>query len=115
MPVITFYVCVNCLAHVNDLTNTPLHLVICPVDGGGPSGPLGHPLAPLPLHELLTQLSPPEVSFFTMLDAQLDKVESFYVAREKEMIARGQLLQIQLLELSDHRKMFKACPALFFF
>jgi hypothetical protein len=58
------------------------------------------------LHELLTQLSPHEVSFFTMLDAQLDKVESFYLAREKEMLARGRMLQIQLKELNDHRKLF---------
>lgn len=65
-----------------------------------------HPLAALPLHELLTQLSPHEVSFFTMLDAQLDKVESFYLAREKEMLARGHTLQIQLKELNDHRKLF---------
>ncbi|KAF8201829.1 EXS family protein/ERD1/XPR1/SYG1 family protein [Pholiota molesta] len=65
-----------------------------------------HPLAALPLHELLTQLSPHEVSFFTMLDAQLDKVESFYLAREKEMLARGRMLQIQLKELNDHRKLF---------
>ncbi|KAF9482763.1 SPX-domain-containing protein [Pholiota conissans] len=66
----------------------------------------GHPFAALPLHELLTQLSPHEVSFFTLLDAQLDKVESFYLAREKEMLARGRTLQLQLDELSDHRKLF---------
>ncbi|CAA7264392.1 unnamed protein product [Cyclocybe aegerita] len=65
-----------------------------------------NPLAALPLHELLHQLSPHEVSFFTMLDAQLDKVESFYLAREKEMLDRGHLLQIQLNELHDHRKLF---------
>ncbi|KAF8155817.1 SPX domain-containing protein [Crassisporium funariophilum] len=65
-----------------------------------------NPLGALPLHELLTHLSPHEVSFFTMLDAQLDKVESFYLAREKEMVSRGRMLQIQLNELKDHRKLF---------
>jgi len=37
-----------------------------------------------------------------MLDAQLDKVEAFYIAREDEMIRRGRLLQLQLNELNDH-------------
>lgn len=64
------------------------------------------PLTPLPLHELLEHLTPQEVSFFTMLDAQLDKVESFYIAREKEMLDRSYMLQIQLNELNDHRKLF---------
>ncbi|KAF8966562.1 SPX domain-containing protein [Flammula alnicola] len=72
--------------------------------GGSPRH--AHPLAALPLHELLTQLSPYEVSFFILLDAQLDKVESFYLAREKEMLARGHTLRIQLNELNDHRKLF---------
>ncbi|PPR01240.1 hypothetical protein CVT24_006004 [Panaeolus cyanescens] len=77
--------------------------------GGSGTGSLAHhpsPLTALPLHELLNHLSPHEVSFFTMLDAQLDKVESFFLAREKEMSARGQLLQIQLKELDEHRKLF---------
>ncbi|KAF9525090.1 EXS family-domain-containing protein, partial [Crepidotus variabilis] len=55
---------------------------------------------------LLTYLTPHEVSFFTLLDAQLDKVESFYLEREKEMLARGQMLQLQLRELQDHRRLF---------
>ncbi|KJA15596.1 hypothetical protein HYPSUDRAFT_362505 [Hypholoma sublateritium FD-334 SS-4] len=41
-----------------------------------------------------------------MLDAQLDKVESFYLAREKEMLARGHTLKVQLDELHDHRRLF---------
>ena len=73
---------------------------------GGSASRRTDPLAALPLHELLNQLSPYEVSFFIMLDAQLDKVESFYVAREKEMLARGHMLKNQLNELHDHRKLF---------
>ncbi|PPQ86656.1 hypothetical protein CVT25_006840 [Psilocybe cyanescens] len=64
------------------------------------------PLSILPLHELLNHLSPQEVSFFILLDAQLDKVESFYLAREQEMLTRGHMLKIQLDELQDHRKLF---------
>ncbi|KAF9051366.1 SPX domain-containing protein [Panaeolus papilionaceus] len=74
--------------------------------GAGSSARHPTPLTALPLHELLTHLSPHEVSFFTMLDAQLDKVESFYLAREKEMLSRGELLQVQLKELDEHRKLF---------
>lgn len=73
-----------------------------------------NPLAALPLHELLEQLSPQEVSFFTMLDAQLDKVESFYLAREKEMLARGHTLKVQLDELHDHRRLFLVRRRVFF-
>ena len=75
-------------------------------------------MAALPLHELLTQLSPVEVSFFTMLDAQLEKVESFYLAREKEMLALGRTLQTQLAELNEHRKLFNVrsvLPPIFIF
>ncbi|KDR80317.1 hypothetical protein GALMADRAFT_62135, partial [Galerina marginata CBS 339.88] len=74
--------------------------------GNGTTNRQADPLAALPLHELLTQLSPQEVSFFLLLDSQLDKVESFYLAREKEMLARGHTLQLQLKELQDHRKLF---------
>lgn len=45
-----------------------------------------------------------------MLDAQLDKVESFYIAREKEMLDRTYMLQVQLNELNDHRKLFHVRP-----
>jgi SPX domain protein involved in polyphosphate accumulation len=55
-------------------------------------------------------MTPREVSFFAMLDAQLNKVESFYLAREQEMLNRGRMLQIQLNELNDHRKLFHVHP-----
>jgi len=67
------------------------------------------PLAELPLHEIVTQFTPQESAFFAMLDAQLDKVESFYLAREKEMVTRGVLLLNQLEELKENRKMFLVC------
>lgn len=64
-----------------------------------------NPLTPLPLHELLAQLSPQEAAFFAMLDAQLEKVESFYSTRAKELSLRTHLLHVQLRELEDHKKL----------
>ncbi|TFK19881.1 EXS-domain-containing protein [Coprinopsis marcescibilis] len=61
---------------------------------------------PLSLHDLMSHLSPHEVAFFVLLDAQLDKVESFYTAREKEMAARSKSLEEQLRELEEHKRLF---------
>ena len=47
-----------------------------------------------------------------MIDAQLDKVESFYLAREKEMVARRFVLLNQLEDLKNHRDVF-VCRFLF--
>jgi hypothetical protein len=56
------------------------------------------------LHELLAQLSPEEKKLFDMLDAELERIESFYVMREKETQERSNMLQGQLNELSEHKK-----------
>lgn len=64
------------------------------------------PSANLPLDKIMTQLTPQELAFFSMIDAQLDKVESFYLAREKEMVARSIVLLNQLKDLKDHRNVF---------
>ncbi|EAU89280.2 EXS family protein/ERD1/XPR1/SYG1 family protein [Coprinopsis cinerea okayama7 len=69
------------------------------------------PLKPMPIHELMTHLSPPEVAFFILLDAQLDKVEDFYTSQEKEALERGRMLQEQLAELKEHRRLFLAARA----
>jgi len=63
-------------------------------------------MATLPLHDILLELSPQEIAFVNMLDAQLEKVEAFYVSREEEMVARGKMLQSQLHELVEHRKIY---------
>lgn len=49
-----------------------------------PWAPGAHP----PLRELLPRLPPVARSFFDMLDGELDKVESFYCARERELKTR---------------------------
>ncbi|KAL1744890.1 EXS family protein/ERD1/XPR1/SYG1 family protein [Schizophyllum fasciatum] len=64
--------------------------------------------APATYSELLPLLSPVELNFFKLLDAELEKVEAFYLDREKEMQDRTLLLKEQLNELNDHRKLFYA-------
>ncbi|KAI0676363.1 SPX domain-containing protein [Trametes maxima] len=61
---------------------------------------------PIPLMELLPLLTPVERAFFDKLNEELDKVESFYCEREREMKHRGHLLKEQLQELQDHRRAF---------
>lgn len=72
------------------------------------------PLTELPLQEILTQLTPLELTFFSMLDAQLDKIESFYLAREKEMMARSAVLLNHLEGLKYDREVFLVCRFLGF-
>ena len=51
-------------------------------------------------------LSPPELAFFSALDAELEKIEAFYIARENEMKVHSELLGLQLKELDEHRRLF---------
>ncbi|KAG6815162.1 hypothetical protein H0H93_010746, partial [Arthromyces matolae] len=66
-----------------------------------------NPMDRLTLSQLLTQLDPMEEAFFTALDAQLEKIDAFYSAREGEMVARSKVLQEQLEELAEHKKVVK--------
>ncbi|KAF7351257.1 SPX and EXS domain-containing protein 3 [Mycena sanguinolenta] len=72
------------------------------------AGPKLHPFSELPLHELMRLLSPPELAFFSTLDAEIEKIEAFYVAKEQEMKNHTELLALQLHELDEHRKLFDA-------
>lgn len=58
------------------------------------------------MNELMPLLSPQEQAFFTNLDQELEKIESFYLDREKEMSARTHALGEQISELSIQRKRF---------
>ena len=51
----------------------------------GPNAPRFDVRRPIPLMELLPQLTPVEHAFFDKLDEELDKVESFYCERERDM------------------------------
>jgi len=68
------------------------------------SFPRSHPDSSVPLDAVLLTLPPTLLAFFTYLDKQLEKINSFYLEREKEVQARSKLLHIQLRELKDHRE-----------
>ncbi|EIW72108.1 hypothetical protein TREMEDRAFT_70627 [Tremella mesenterica DSM 1558] len=56
--------------------------------------------------ELYGLLEPDEKAFFDLLDRELNKVETFYRAREGEAIRRAHDLRDQLRELAEHRKIY---------
>lgn len=88
-------------SHVTPLPPKTAHLPpIFPFfrDAGSP--------APTALHTLLPLLPPLHANFFELLDSELEKVDSFYAEREKEMRDRGKLLKEQLNELGLHRKKY---------
>ncbi|KAK7044716.1 signal transduction protein [Favolaschia claudopus] len=74
-------------------------------------GPKPHPYSELPLNELIPLLSPAEAAFFSTLDDELEKVETFYLARENEFKVHTDLLELQLNELDQHRRLFKAAQS----
>jgi hypothetical protein len=65
-----------------------------------------NPFTALPLHMLRAELSPKEEDFFVMLDSELEKIETFYIAREGEMQASSNMLSYNLEELLGHNKEF---------
>lgn len=74
-----------------------------------------HPYSELSLNALTPLLSPQELAFFSALDGELQKVESFYLDRENAMKTRSKKLEAQLRELNEHRKLFdvRICLPLF--
>ena len=67
----------------------------------------------VPLYSILLTLPPIHIEFFTYLDRQLAKIDSFYSEREKEAQTRNKALEIQLRELKDHRKIFYVSKSIF--
>lgn len=63
---------------------------------------------PTTLAEVLEIMSPLEVQFFEAMDKELEKVEAFYREREKDALVRSALIKVQLNELEDHGKVFRA-------
>lgn len=64
------------------------------------------PKQPQSMDELYATLNPDERAFFDHLDKQLDKVETFYSAREQEATRRFSQLKDQLNALAEHRRIF---------
>lgn len=56
--------------------------------------------------ELYDSLAPDEQAFFDFLDKELQKVESFYLARQADALRRGEELRAQLRELAEHRRVY---------
>lgn len=63
----------------------------------------------LALQDILSQLTPIELEFFIALDAELDKIEKFYEAREVELEARGRALREQLGDHANHKNFLQVC------
>lgn len=64
------------------------------------------PRQPQSMEELYATLNPDEQAFFDHLDKQLDKVETFYSAREHDAARRFSQLKDQLNALAEHRRIF---------
>lgn len=58
------------------------------------------------LDGIYRSLSPLELRFFRVLDEELNKVEEFYLEREKELVIFSSLLNEQLHELEVHRRIY---------
>jgi hypothetical protein len=69
----------------------------------------------LPLRELLPLLSHLERLFFSDLDRELEKVENFYLDREKQMRTRSMMLEEQLAELFEHQVVHVRASSLFMY
>lgn len=69
------------------------------------------PRYPETIEALYALCAPDERRFFTLLDAELEKVESFYHERESDAIRRSHQLKAQLAELEAHRRVFHEAEA----
>jgi hypothetical protein len=61
---------------------------------------------PLTLAQVLEPMLPVWLAFFDKLDAELSKVEAFFIERESEACTHSSQLGEQLEELKDHRRLF---------
>ncbi|CAK5274535.1 unnamed protein product [Mycena citricolor] len=63
------------------------------------------PYSELSLNVLMPLLSPQELAFFTALDSELQKVDNFFIEKERAMKVRAKDLGAQLRALNQHRKL----------
>jgi hypothetical protein len=56
--------------------------------------------------DLYDSIEDDEKAFFDLLSRELEKVENFYIAREREALRRAQELKDQLTVLAEHRKIY---------
>ena len=70
----------------------------------------GHttPAPSLPLYAYLEDLTPIQHKYLDKLDSELEKVEKFYSAREREACAQAARLHQQLISFSCHRDVYDA-------
>jgi len=57
-------------------------------------------------------MSPIQLEFFNKLNAELSKVEYFFIEKEAEARERNTQLRGQLEELKDHRRLFHVSSSL---
>lgn len=93
----------SCLTDI--LTVTSLTVML---HGATPASSQDHSFPPkmTALHALIPLLPPLHAKFFELLDSELEKIDSFYSEREKEMQDRGELLKEQLSELGLHHQKY---------
>lgn len=60
----------------------------------------------IPLDKLIPSLPHLHQLFFSKLAAELEKVDEFYKARERDVLERSKLLDVQLKELQLHRRLY---------
>ncbi|CAE6461995.1 unnamed protein product [Rhizoctonia solani] len=68
---------------------------------------IGH-AAPTTVQELLIGLGPNELAFFTTLNQELEKVENFYLERERDAELKVAALKEQFHELRGHKQLSTA-------
>ncbi|CAE6434665.1 unnamed protein product [Rhizoctonia solani] len=60
---------------------------------------------PVSIDDLLLSLNSVELEFFELLHQEIEKVDAFYKAREKDAILKMSALREQMKELRDHKKL----------
>ncbi|KAF5390741.1 hypothetical protein D9757_004545 [Collybiopsis confluens] len=67
--------------------------------------------ASISLRELIPILSPQDSAFVDALDREVEKIETFYDARKREMETRTKVIKAQLTELEVHHQRFHEAQA----